>query len=93
MIKLFKIEGDSLYPFLKDGQRVLCIKAFNFLKLNLNDFIVFEKQGYGLMIKQIVSIEDKGFFVKGTDSHSIDSRDFGLLLEDEIEYKVIMKLF
>jgi len=93
MLKLFKIEGDSLYPFFKDGQRVLCIKAFKFLKLNLNDFIVFQKKDYGLMIKQIISIENEGLFVKGTASNSIDSRDFGLLLENEIKYKVILKLF
>jgi phage repressor protein C with HTH and peptisase S24 domain len=89
MIKLFKIQGDSLYPFLKNGQRVLCVKIFNFLKLNINDFVVFEKQGYGLMVKQIISIESDGFFVKGTDSHSIDSRDFGLLSKNEIKYKVL----
>lgn len=89
MVRVFKIQGDSLYPFLKNGQRVLCIKTFSFFKLNINDFVIFEKKGYGIMVKQIISIEDQGFFVKGTDSHSIDSRDFGLLSKHEIKYKVL----
>jgi len=92
MLKLFKIQGNSLYPSFEDGQRVLCVKTFQFLKLKINDFIVFEKKGYGLMVKQIISIEDKGYFVKGYDSYSIDSRDFGLLSKSEIKYKVLKKL-
>lgn len=89
MVKIFKIKGDSLYPFLKDTQRVFCIKPFWFIKLKLNDFVVFEKKGYGLMVKQIKSIQKENYFVKGTDVHSIDSRDFGTIHKTQIKYKLL----
>lgn len=89
ILKLFKIQGDSLYPLYKDGQRVLCIKLFKFNKLNINDIVVFEKQNYGLMIKQIKSIEQHNIYVEGTDSLSIDSRNFGSIKKEEIKYKVL----
>lgn len=89
MIKLFKIEGNSLYPFLKNGQRVLCLKRYNFLNLKIGDFVVFYKKEYGLMVKRISQIKDNKYFVKGTEPFSIDSRDFGPLKQDEIKYKVL----
>lgn len=89
MFKFFKIQGDSLYPFLKSGQRVFCIKIFNFSKLKLNDFVVFEKKEYGLMVKQIKEIKNQQYFVQGTDSFSIDSRNFGTIRKSEIKYKVL----
>ena len=91
MIKILKIKGNSLYPHLQEGQRVICIKNFKFLKLNINDYVVFEKQGYGLMIKQISAIENGSYFVRGTDFNSIDSRNFGIISRDEIKYKVLFK--
>lgn len=81
-----------MYPLLKEGQRVFCFKAFNFFNLKINDLVVFEKKGYGRMIKQIVSIEKDGFFVKGIGPMSIDSRDFGLLTKKEILYKVVFTI-
>lgn len=52
MLKLFKVQGDSLYPFFKDGQRVLCVKIFRYLNLSIGDTVVFFKKDYGLMIKK-----------------------------------------
>lgn len=90
MLKLFKIQGNSLFPFYKDGQRVLCVKVFGFSKLNINDIVVFHKNNYGYMIKEIKSVDKDGFFVQGTDSLSIDSRNFGAIKKHEILYKVIL---
>ena len=87
MIKVFKVEGNSLYPYLKEGQRIFCLKVFKFSKINIGDFVVFTKAPYGMMIKKVENIQDGKFFVKGTDPMSIDSRDFGLLKRSDILYK------
>ena len=87
MIKVFKVEGNSLYPYLKEGQRIFCLKVFKISKINVGDFVVFTKAPYGMMIKKVENIQDGKFFVKGTDPMSIDSRNFGLLERSAILYK------
>ena len=91
MLQLFKISGDSLYPFYKNGQRVVCRKVWNHTHINVNDTVVFEKSNYGLMIKMVKSIENFDYFVEGTNPYSVDSRDFGALKHNEIKYKVLFK--
>lgn len=91
MLQLFKISGDSLYPYYKNGQRVVCRKVFKGTKLRVDDTVVFEKDAYGMMIKQVKSIDDNTYFVEGTDPMSIDSRNFGALTIKEIKYKVLFK--
>lgn len=91
MLQLFRISGNSLYPSFKDGQRVLCRKVFQNTKIKVNDTVVFEKEDYGIMIKQVTSVEANNYYVKGTDPMSIDSRNFGSLELNEIKYKVLFK--
>ena len=91
MLQLFKISGDSLYPFYKNGQRVVCRKVFKSTNIKVDDTVVFEKDAYGLMIKRVKSINDHTYFVEGTDPMSIDSRNFGSLEQKEIKYKVLFK--
>lgn len=91
MFQLFKISGDSLYPYYKDGQRVICRKVFKGTKIKVDDTVVFEKDAYGMMIKQVKSIDNNNYFVEGTDPMSIDSRNFGALNLKEIKYKVLFK--
>lgn len=89
MLQIFKISGDSLYPYYKDGQRVICRKVFKDTKIKVDDTVVFEKDTYGMMIKRVISIDDNTYFVEGTDPMSIDSRNFGALSLKEIKYKVL----
>ena len=89
MIKLFKVEGNSLYPHLKDGQKIVCFKIFRFSKIKIGDIVVFAKPPHGLMIKKVKSIKDNRYFVQGTEPMSIDSRDFGYLHRIEIKYKCL----
>jgi len=93
LLKVFKVEGNSLYPHLKEGQRILCVKAFRFTKIKIGDFVVFSKAPYGLMIKQVERIEAGRFFVVGTDPMSIDSRNFGLIDQTDIKYKKLTLFF
>ncbi|WP_309498709.1 S24/S26 family peptidase [Sulfurovum sp.] len=92
MFQLFKISGDSLYPFYKNGQRVICRKVFPRTSIKVDDTVVFEREGYGLMIKKVKKIENNEYFVEGTTPYSIDSRNFGSLTLKEIKYKVLLKL-
>jgi len=92
MLQLFKISGDSLFPFYKHGERVFCRKVFKRTTIKVDDTIVFEKENYGLMIKRVKLIEKNSYFVVGTDPLSIDSRNFGALQHHEIKYKVLFKL-
>lgn len=91
MIGLFKVSGHSLFPLFQEGQRVFCIKVFSFSSLKISDVVVFEKKPHGLMIKQIKSIDEKGYFVQGTDAFSIDSRNFGTIAKENLKYKVLFK--
>ena len=91
MLQLFKISGDSLYPFYKNGERVVCRKVFHGTSINIDDTVVFEKENYGMMIKKVTSIQKDAYFVEGTDPFSIDSRNFGSLERTAIKYKVLFK--
>jgi len=91
MIRLFKVSGHSLFPLIQEGERICCIKVFNFTKLKISDIVVFKNASYGLMIKEIKAIDQKGYFVQGTDPFSVDSRDFGSLKKNSIKYKVLFK--
>lgn len=92
MLRLFKISGNSLFPLYKDGERVLCRKVFKNTKIKVDDTVVFEKNSYGMMIKQVRHVDNKRYFVEGTEPMSIDSRNFGTLLQEEIKYKVLFKV-
>lgn len=87
MIRIFKVEGNSLYPHLKEGERIVCFKIFKFSKIKVGDFVVFLKKPYGLMIKRVKYIKENKYFVQGTDPMSIDSRNFGLLDLADVRYK------
>ncbi|MCH9814021.1 MAG: S26 family signal peptidase [Epsilonproteobacteria bacterium] len=87
------IEGDSLYPLRKHGEKILCIKVFAYLPIRVGDIVLVDKQGYPKMVKRVKYINTNGYFVQGTTPDSIDSRDFGYLTKHEITYKQILKAF
>jgi phage repressor protein C with HTH and peptisase S24 domain len=89
VIKLLNVEGHSLYPYIKDGQTIICIKVFKFSRIRIGDLVVFSKKPYGLMIKRVERVDKGRFFVQGTDPMSIDSRNFGLIERADIHYKKI----
>jgi phage repressor protein C with HTH and peptisase S24 domain len=88
MFKLFRVEGYSLFPLLKEGEVVLCSKLFSFSTIKVNDIVVFKKYNV-VMIKKVKEINSKGYFVQGENPDSIDSRNFGELQKKEILYKVL----
>ena len=91
MFKLFRIQGYSLYPLLKEGEVVFCCKVFSFTSIRLNAIVLFKyKKEY--MIKKVTNISSCGYFVKGETPDSIDSRNFGELQRDELLYKVMFRI-
>jgi len=96
MIKLFKIKGHSLYPLHKQGQ-IVCAFSCKFLTLKENDIVVFNQDDYGLMIKKIKYIKKEKnklpkYYMIGTNPDSIDSRNYGLIEENKISYKVLFTI-
>ena len=53
MFKVVKVEGDSMYPKLSDGQLVLISK--NYDTINKNDIVVF-KTDNGYAIKRVIAV-------------------------------------
>lgn len=91
MLKLFKIEGNSLHPLVKDGEVVLCFKLFFFNTIKTNDIVLFNHKTLGFMIKQVVAVNRNSYFLKGTDAFSVDSRNFGEVQKKELLYRVLFK--
>lgn len=89
MFKLFRVDGFSLYPFLKEGEVLLCFKLFSFSTVKLKDTVIFKHENNGSMIKRVKKINEKGYFVEGENSYSVDSRDFGELEKKDLLYKAI----
>ena len=91
-LRIVKINGPSMEPTLSQGDFVLIRKISQIKRLKLDDLILFE-QDNTLMIKRVSRIEENNFFVLGDNpDHSTDSRQFGLILFDQVRGKVIKKL-
>ena len=91
MFNFFKVKGCSLYPLLKEGKILFCIKIFSFTKIKVDNLILFKDEVEGLMVKRVTKINENGYFVKGENPFSRDSRDFGELKKEKLLYKVIYK--
>ncbi len=90
MLKIFQVDGDSLFPLFEDKNLLLCIKVKN---PKVGDVVVFMHKNYGFMIKKIDHIKNGAYFVLGTSSDSKDSRDFGYVKKEDIKYKVLFKIW
>ncbi len=90
MFKILKIEGDSMYPLLRHGEKIFCIRPI-FTSISLGDVVVFKHKNYGLMVKQITKIDKNTYYVKGTLPNSIDSSVFGYLKKSDFLYKMLFR--
>jgi len=92
MCRLLKIHGDSLFPDYQEGDFVLVSKIpFLFFAPRSGQVIAFQMPPYGTLIKRIDQVFEAGdaFFVIGSHPHSVDSRQFGLVLRQSIIGRVI----
>lgn len=81
-----------MYPSLKEGEIIFCIKPF-FKPFIIGDIVIFRDKNEGLMVKELTKIDSNGYYVKGTTPYSIDSTIFGYLQKDELIYKMLFKIY
>lgn len=92
MLRIVKVTGDSLTPYVREGDFVLISKIpFLLNSLKVGDIIVFEHSTYGRLIKRIERFSADGalIFVIGSHEWSVDSRQFGPVDRSTILGKVI----
>lgn len=92
MFRLIKVTGESLSPFLKDGDYVLITTTpFLLKKINRGDLVVFHHDDVGMMIKKVAYVDPSldALFVIGTHPSSVDSKQLGPISNNSIIGKVI----
>lgn len=74
MLKLLRVQGESMTPEYQNGDFVL---IWRLTKPKVGDVVVFRNPFYGILIKQIQKIGVEGIYVIGTGENSLDSRRLG----------------
>ena len=94
MIQLLRIRGNSIAPYLKDGDFAVIRKHHQHMTFSTGEYIVFQQKVYGTLIKQIHAInpENQALTVHGSDDFSTDSRLFGEISIDQVIGKVIFRI-
>ncbi len=81
-----KVKGRSMEPLLKQGVRVCAYQE----KPAVGDLAVFKCKDCPIKneaVKKVEKIENDCFWLLGEDpSHSLDSRQFGFLCPENLEY-------
>lgn len=78
---LYKVEGTSMLPTLKPGQRIL---VYRWGKAKVGDLIVFKKEAK-TMVKRVVRVEGEQRYVKGDNERASSySREWGSIEEKEV---------
>jgi len=91
--KLFRVEGDSMFPSLKNGDFVLINPAF---EPQIGDIVLadhpFKKSVK--IIKRIkeINAEDRFFLIGDNPKESTDSRSFGTISRKDILGKIVAKV-
>ncbi len=91
-LKVVKVEGNSMFPYLKNGQFVIIRKT---KKIKVGDVICFhdpENEG-NLLIKRVQASSEDHYFVIGDNlPNSRDSRHFGMIPSETIIGKLLFKV-
>ena len=93
LLAKFKISGHSMTPGIKNGETVLVSGIFYLFKNpQIGDIVAFRK-AEKILIKRITEVKDKEYFLEGDNNRdSLDSKNFGFILRENIIGKVIYKL-
>ena len=80
-------------PGIKNGETVLVSYIFYLFKNpQIGDIVAFRK-AEKILIKRITKIKEKEYFLEGDNNRdSLDSKNFGFILRENIIGKVIYKL-
>jgi nickel-type superoxide dismutase maturation protease len=83
--------GDSMFPTLRDGDQVLVARSKRF---SPGQIVMFHDPSFRLAIKRLQSCELESWIVEGDNQeNSIDSRNYGLVSESDIQGVVLMRLW
>ncbi len=92
MIKIVKVTGKSLSPFFLPGDYVITgTSPFLFGEICVGDTVVFSHPSYGLMIKNVHTVDSKNqqIIVEGIHSNSLTSDQIGPINLSTIFGKVL----
>ena len=91
MIYFLRVQGDSMSPTLRDGDRLLALSP-KLLTVEPGRVIAFRRRA-DLFIKRALTREGEGWFVVGDNpTRSTDSRRFGAVPNDQIRAVALFKL-
>lgn len=91
MLRILRIEGNSLSPEYQEGDFVVMATCPFFLRrLREGNIIIFRDGYYGTLIKRITGFEAEGnILVGGTHADSLDSRILGPIRPEAVIGRVI----
>ena len=94
MLKIFRILGESLHPEFRHNDFVLVASLGLSPRLRPGDAVVFQRVGYGLIIKKVDRLlpGSGSVIVSGNNPFSIDSRIFGPIRAQDIVGKVVFHI-
>ena len=91
MLYFLKVQGDSMSPSLRDGDRLLAL-APRLIPIRPGKIIAFRRGGE-LYLKRALSREAEGWFAVGDNpSRSTDSRRFGPVPASAVEAVAVCRI-
>lgn len=90
MLKIIRVEGESLSPEYLPGDYALLYTGKRGRQPKPGSVIVFRHPAYGVMIKRVQRVDADGWlYVTGSHPHSVDSARFGPIPPQEVIGTVI----
>lgn len=79
MLAIYRVAGDSMFPKVRSGDYVVLWTATRFITLTSGMLVIFHHPQYGLLLKQVVCVEQKRkvFSAQGLNLLSIDTYQLG----------------
>lgn len=91
MIRIIKVQGESMMPELANGDFVVVSRFFWALKQG--DLVVAEHTKYQRIIKRIAQFsKTKGCLLLGTNPASVSTTDMGWVSPQQVFGKVLLKI-
>jgi signal peptidase I len=91
--KIFRVQGDSMFPTLKDGDKVMIIRTRSIVP---GDVVLADHpyKSSVKMLKRVTEINDEGRYLVAGDNpaESTDSRAFGSLSIECIQGKAVCRM-